>query len=273
MYYKDIDFEEKWHEYIESKEGYARERAFDDEAERIFFKKLSNKYDDNPTLYDYSKEVFDFIDELIYEGKNLIEIGAGTGKFTIPLSKKCKGVIANDFSIDMLNVLEGKIREHNITNIDTIQGKWEEINVGHSDYILSVNSLYRIWDIKDALSKMDKLAKEKVIIVRTIQKPLFNDLYMDLGDRDRTCPDYIYIPNILHSLNICADIKFIDVENEIEFDSVEDIHFKMETELNKKINFSDMLDKYIDNMIEKRENKYIFKHKTKVVIIYWNSIS
>lgn len=173
----------------------------------------------------------------------------------------------------MLNVLEGKISEHNITNIDIVQGKWEEINVGHSDYILSVNSLYRIWDIKDALSKMDKLAREKVIIVRTIQKPLFNDLYMDLGDKDRTCPDYIYIPNILHSLNICADIKFIDVENEIEFNSIEDILFKMETELNKKINFSDMLDKYIDNMIEKRENKYIFKHNTKVVIIYWNSIS
>ncbi|MCC0632590.1 hypothetical protein KGF48_09070 [Clostridioides sp. ZZV15-6388] len=38
MYYKDIDFERKWHEYIESKEGYARERAFDDEAERIFSK-------------------------------------------------------------------------------------------------------------------------------------------------------------------------------------------------------------------------------------------
>ncbi|MGX9755361.1 hypothetical protein ACWYRQ_03750 [Clostridioides difficile] len=72
MYYKDMDFEEKWHEYIEGKEGYARARAFDDEAERIFFKKLSHKYDDNPTLYDYSKEVFNFIDELIDEGKHLI---------------------------------------------------------------------------------------------------------------------------------------------------------------------------------------------------------
>ncbi|NMS90660.1 class I SAM-dependent methyltransferase [Clostridioides difficile] len=273
MYYKDIDFEKKWHEYIESKEGYSKERAFDDEVERLFFKKLSHKYDDKPTLYDYSKEVFDFIDKLIEKGKNLIEIGAGTGKFTIPLSKKCKVVIANDFSRDMLDMLEEKIRGHNITNIKTIQGKWEDVNFECSDYILSVNSLYRIWNIKDALNKMNKLAKEKVIIVRTIQKPLFNDLYIALGEKDRTCPDYIYIPNILHSLNICADIKFIDVENEIEFDSIEDIYLKIKAELNKNINFVEVVDKYIDNVIERRENKYIFKHKTKVVIIYWNSIN
>lgn len=63
------------------------------------------------------------------------------------------------------------------------------------------------------------------------------------------------------------------MENEIEFNNIGDIHLKMETELNKKINFNEVLDKYIDNMMEKREDKYIFRHKTKVIIIYWSSVS
>jgi 2-polyprenyl-3-methyl-5-hydroxy-6-metoxy-1,4-benzoquinol methylase len=270
MNYKSIDFEKMWQDYIESKEGYIRERAFDDEVESEFWREMASKYDDRPTLYDYSKEVFNLIDELIDEGKTLIEIGVGTGKFTIPLSKKCKGIIAIDFSKDMLNVIEGKTKDLNINNISTLQGKWEEIEIDKSDYILSVNSLYRIWNIKDALIKMNNTANEKVIIVRTIQKPFFNELYTQLGESDRTCPDYIYIPNILYSLDICANVKFIDVETEIEFKNIEDIYSKVEMELNKKDLDRDVIDKYIQENLEKQNGIYILKHKTKVEVIYWD---
>ncbi|MBU3129521.1 class I SAM-dependent methyltransferase [Clostridium tagluense] len=268
--YMEIDFEKIWQEYMQEKEGYDRERAFNDNIERDFWKVLAPQYDSRSTLYDYSKEVYDFIDELIPPDKSIIEIGPGTGKFTIPLGKKCRRVIAVDFSSDMLEILKGKTRELNINNVDMLEGKWEDINLQEQDYILSVNSLYRIWNIKDALIKMNKLAREKVVIVRTIQKIFLNDLFVQLGFKDKTCLDYIYLPNILHSLNICANIRYIDVENEIEFESLEDIYSRIKDEV------GEVEEKFIINEFVKRNfvntgKKYIFTHKTKVEIIYWNS--
>ncbi|MEG3040668.1 MAG: class I SAM-dependent methyltransferase [Clostridium sp.] len=268
--YREIDYEKIWKKYMEEKDGYARERAFDDNIERDFWKVLAPKYDNRPTLYDYSKDVFNFTSNLILQNKEVIEIGPGTGKFTLPLASKCRKIVAIDFSSDMLEILKSKAKDLNVTNIETVVGKWEDVNIEKSDYILSVNSLYRIWNIRDALIKMNNMAREKVIIVRTIQKPFFNDLYMNLGFNDKTCLDYIYIPNILHSLNICTNIQYIDVESEIEFESLEDIYGRIKAEIGN-IEEKSVIHDFVKRNFKKVEGKYIFTHKTKVEIIYWNS--
>ncbi|MBZ9634859.1 hypothetical protein [Clostridium sp. FP1] len=74
----------------------------------------------------------------------------------------------------------------------------------------------------------------------------------------------------MHSLNICANIRYIDVENEIEFESLEDIYSRIKDEV------GEVEEKFIINEFVKRNfvntgKKYIFTHKTKVEIIYWNS--
>ena len=267
--YKDIDFEKMWQHSMKSKEGYAKERAFNDGVEREFWKELSKRYDSKPSLYDYSKEVYQFIENLIEPKSSLIEIGPGTGKFTLPLSNKCSRVTGVDFSWDMLQVLKEKARDLNIDNIATIEGKWEEIEVSKADYILSVNSLYRIWDIKTALVKMNNLANKKVIIVRTIQKPLFNDLYMNLGLKDKTSLDYIYMPNILHSLDICADVKYIDVQHEEIFEGEDSIYKRIKNDIGG-FEDNEIINDFIKINFKRNDEKFIFDHKTKVEIISWD---
>ncbi len=266
--YKDIDFEEIWQNRIRSKNGHEKQRVFDDKVEREFWEKLAPNYDKNPTLYDYSKEVFKIVESLIEKGSSLIEIGCGTGKFTIPLSNKCKDILAVDFSKDMLKVLKEKIENNNINNIRALEGKWEDANIDKMDYILSVNSLYRVWNIKDALRKMNALARKAVIIVRTIQKPMFNQLYMELGIEDQTVLDYIYLENIIHSLGIYASMQYIDVKNNIYFNNIEDIYRKIEEDIGRKAN-NNIIDSFIEKNFVKEENKYVYTNNSKVAIISW----
>jgi ubiquinone/menaquinone biosynthesis C-methylase UbiE len=269
--YREIDYEKIWQEHMEEKYGYARERTFNDNVEKDFWKVLAPQYDSRSTLYDYSREVSNFIEDLIVPNKSIIEIGPGTGKFTLPLAKKCSNIVAVDFSSDMLEILKGKAKNLNINNIETVEGKWEDVKLREADYILSVNSLYRIWNIKDALIKMNNFARKKIIIVRTIQKPFLNDLYIRLGFKDRTCLDYIYISNILHSLNIYANTHYIDVESEIEFESLEEIYSKIRAEVGD-VEEQSVINDFIKTNFLKVGEKYIFVHKTKVKIIFWNSI-
>jgi ubiquinone/menaquinone biosynthesis C-methylase UbiE len=58
--------------------------------------------------------------ELFHRADRVLEIGAGTGIFTIPIARHCREVIAVDISRNMLGLLEKKAADEGVTNIRTI---------------------------------------------------------------------------------------------------------------------------------------------------------
>ncbi len=48
--YREIDYEKIWQEHMEEKYGYARERTFNDNVEKDFWKVLAPQYDSRSTL-------------------------------------------------------------------------------------------------------------------------------------------------------------------------------------------------------------------------------
>lgn len=58
--------------------------------------------------------------ELFAGAGRVLEIGAGTGIFTLPIARHCREVIAVDISRNMLGLLEKKAAGEGVTNIRTI---------------------------------------------------------------------------------------------------------------------------------------------------------
>mgnify|MGYP003299872023 CR=1 FL=1 len=52
------------------------------------------------------------------EFKSLIDIGAGTGVYSLHLAKLCQSVLALDLSPAMLEILQNSANEYNISNIN-----------------------------------------------------------------------------------------------------------------------------------------------------------
>ncbi len=68
---------------------------------------------------------------------------------------------ALDQSAGMLSCLQENVALEGIKNIRSIQKKWQDVSVGEleqHDVVISSNSL-GVYDLKEALSKMDALAK------------------------------------------------------------------------------------------------------------------
>lgn len=65
------------------------------------------------------------IAELFAGADRVLEIGAGTGIFTLTIAGHCREVLAVDISRNMLAVLEEKARTAGITNIKTVAGDIE----------------------------------------------------------------------------------------------------------------------------------------------------
>jgi peptidoglycan-N-acetylglucosamine deacetylase len=93
----------------------------------IFYNDLAPTYDHEQfqTAVSISKhkeyELFSArLPELFAVAGRVLEIGAGTGIFTIPIARLCREVIAVDISPNMLGLLEKKAAVEGVTNIRTI---------------------------------------------------------------------------------------------------------------------------------------------------------
>ena len=56
-----------------------------------------------------------------------LDIGAGAGRFALPLARMARRVIAVDPSTSMLGALRESMAEHGIDNIDVVEGRWPAI--------------------------------------------------------------------------------------------------------------------------------------------------
>ena len=90
----------------------------------------------------------------------------GTGRLAIPMAQKTKSVTALDQSAGMLACLKENMAAEGIENINCIHKSWQDLDDGEikpHDVVLSSNSL-GVYDLKEALTLMDVLAKRAVYI-------------------------------------------------------------------------------------------------------------
>lgn len=72
-------------------------------------------------------ELFQFIS--LHKEDKLLDLGAGVGYISLPISKYVDEVIAIEFDEDILKYLETKAREHRMTNIKTLVSDFKDIQL------------------------------------------------------------------------------------------------------------------------------------------------
>lgn len=88
--------------------------------------KTYNKF--SGELSEFQKRFFKALDkfEIDFKDKTLIDIGCGTGAYTLYLAKICKSVLGIDSSMKMLEELQKSAKEHNISNVNVENLSFDE---------------------------------------------------------------------------------------------------------------------------------------------------
>ena len=92
----------------------------------------------------------------------LLDIGAGSGFFTIPMAESTTNkVYAMDPDFRMLKVIEEKAKEKGITNIVLIQDYLENLNIKNDsiDFAMASLILHEVSSLSNALSKIYEVLK------------------------------------------------------------------------------------------------------------------
>lgn len=269
--FQDIDFNKVWQQTMGWNKFLPENRQFNDDAERSFWEKLAPRYTDEYNLNKDTALIHQKLKDIIGYDKTILEIGCGSGNFTVLMACYAKSIIGVDFSLDMLRELERRISNEKLKNIITFNSKWEDYEVENKvDYIVSVNSLYRIEDIQSTLQKINNNILKGAILVRTIQRPLFYSLYKKCNINVEECLDYELIPLILWRMGIKANVEFIHYTKNKRYSSLATVESDMQYDLgdeylkNKRI----LLDEFFSaaNYV----NKYYEVNMPRTtVFIYW----
>jgi len=154
-------------------------------------------YDDLLRYSGYPGEILKRVSSFIPPGATFLDIGAGTGAFAVPISRKTKKTIAIDPSPHQISALLKNARAEGLKNITTLIKPWSDVEmeelVGPEgrdgiDYSLAAYSLFDE-EIERFLQKMIDVSRRGTFIVFRAGEtdPLAEFAYGKRRFADHTC--------------------------------------------------------------------------------------
>ncbi|HEX7520404.1 MAG TPA: polysaccharide deacetylase family protein, partial [Candidatus Deferrimicrobium sp.] len=116
----------------------------------------------------------------------VLEIGAGTGIFTLAIARRCREVTAVDISASMLEILKGKAAGEGLSNIRTITGDVETIDIGGRYAVAcAFSSLEYLSDLPTFFRRLsDRIEPGGTLYFITARRSLFR-LFAQIGNAMR----------------------------------------------------------------------------------------
>lgn len=160
-------------------------------------------------------------ENIVFKNKNIIDIGCGTGIFSLPLAREAAEVTGADFSRLMLKKMRQEVKTKKIKNIKTIYSSWENFDSKKhkKKYHIAFASMTGAIKTASDIKKMETVTKDYCIVVSWagIRRNAFiTGLYKHFKIKDRAPNFILKISEALKKRNIKHKKILIDDSWEFE---------------------------------------------------------
>jgi len=208
-------------------------------------------------------------------GSTLLDIGAGTGKWSVLVSPFASRVTALEPSPAMQAVLKEKIREQGVGNIDIVTGKWPEDDVERHDFILASHSMYGVTDFEAFVRKMCETADKACLLL--LRVPFADSVMATAASRilgqPYDSPNFQIAYNILLGMDIFADVimeadgSWPPWANDSFEEALDEI--KNRLGLSEKSRHDAFLKDLLKANLNIKKGKYVWPAGNRAALVYW----
>ena len=152
-----------------------------------------------------------------------IDVGAGTGRYALPLAASIAHVTAVDPSAAMLDVLRREAAATGTPNVTTVQSRWEEADVEPADVAFSSYVLALVADAPAFVRKLEAAARNKVLLYvgAFCADAVLDPLWRHFHETPRTPgPSYLDALAVLREIGIAPRVKVVELPNRRRFATV-----------------------------------------------------
>jgi len=148
--------------------------------------------------------VFDFVLSRLEPGMTVLDVGAGVGRWTIPLAELGFAVTVVEPSEGMRQVLEERLVARDLGNVTIVGESWPEAAVGVHDVAVAAYSMYTSPDLAAFARAMDQRARR--LCCMAMRLPAQDGVIGDLSERIHgECHDS---PNFIVGYNAMLEAGF-----------------------------------------------------------------
>jgi len=153
-------------------------------------------------------QLLDFILREIDGDTTVLDIGAGSGRWTIPLAKIAKTVTAVEPSSAMVDNLRRNIASAKLNNIQITQSSWEDAIVKPHDITICAHAMYSSPDLASFVRKIERYTTRTCYLAIRLPPSdgIIGELSLSIYGRHHDSPNAIIAYNALYSIGIYANV-------------------------------------------------------------------
>jgi SAM-dependent methyltransferase len=144
---------------------------------------------------------------------SVLDVGAGSGRFSLALAPHARQVIALEPNVSMLAYLHQELAATDLTNLLTLQSRWEDAPADmRADIVICSHVLYPLLDVGPFLAKLNAASLQTCYLylratqIDMLSAPLWRHFH---GDERRPAPGYIHALDVLYELGIYANVEVV----------------------------------------------------------------
>lgn len=177
-----------------------------------FWQRYAAEYDARAEAAGTPSRCLRLVAGLLHPDDTLLDVGAGTGRFALPLAQHVRSVTALDRSAAMLELLRRKASLEGITNIRCLEADWPNAAVEPHDVVLAAWSLYRQFDLGAALAKLIAVTRRALVVFDGVgsdppHRPLFERYFG--GWSESELPNHLYVAGVLWQQGLLAEVRIV----------------------------------------------------------------
>jgi ubiquinone/menaquinone biosynthesis C-methylase UbiE len=159
---------EEWDQIVEAE--YEQVERLREWRNNDFYQPIARQFTDDP--WRNGDEILDALRAFGRPDATWLDIGAGGGRYALPLSLTSRRVIAVDPSSGMRDALREEIERHGFQNIEQLDMRWPEGADGvEADFSLAAHVSYDIRDINAFIDGMERATGERCIALMMDRAP------------------------------------------------------------------------------------------------------
>jgi SAM-dependent methyltransferase len=216
----------------------------------------------------------DFVLSQLSKDSTVLDIGAGTGAWSVLLARHVRQVTAVEPSAAMIEVMRKSLVAEGIGNVTIIKGEWPDVPAEPHDFSLCSHAMYSCPDLAAFLRRMNTCTKRMCFLV--LRAPMQNGVMAEaarhIWNQPLDSPNFTIAYNILIQIGIYANVL---MENTGLWpprtsSSLEEALGRL------KRHFGPMdsgHDEYLKELLRRRlilrDGQYIWPREVRSALVYW----
>lgn len=209
-------------------------------------------------------------------GSTLLDIGAGTGRWSILLSRHARAITAIDASPKMIQAIQENARAENSDNVNIIAGTWPQVEIEPHDFSLCSHGMYGSSDLPAFIQRMIQATRRTcfLMIRATLPDGIMAEAARRIWGHSYDSPNFQVAYNVLLQMGIFPNVLIANTGlwDPWTSTSLEDAL----VEIKRRFGLSqvDMHDDFLMDLLKRRltlvDDKYVWTPSVRSVLIHWN---